>query len=202
MQRTPITLKLALTLAVPIIVLAFATTLGVRSASRERAEVRRQTELARAAIGPAGLLSTLQNERIWVAVDALGFQGVFNAPVSSYEEAFSETDAARAAVERSAAAGSGVVVDAYAEPLAGLSELDRLRSDIADYRARARNTTGDVEFAFDAWDRYTAVLEPFYDATTRLIGDIEDPELREGAGRPTTSPAASRPSRGWASARW
>jgi HAMP domain-containing protein len=180
-QRTPITLKLALTLAVPIVALAFATTLGVRSASDERAEVRRQTELARAAIGPAGLLSTLQNERIWVAVDALGFQEVFNAPVASYEEAFAETDAARAEVEQRVDAGSGVVADAYAGPIDGLLELDRLRFDTETFRTTDRDTTGNIEFAFDAWDRYTALLEPFYDATTRLIGDIEDPELREGA---------------------
>jgi HAMP domain-containing protein len=183
-RRTPITLKLALTLAVPIVVLAFATTLGVRSASHERAELRRQTELARAAIGPAGVLSTLQNERIWVTIDMLDFADDFpNLPVRSYDEAFGQTDAAVADLREQVSGGGDVIADSFTEPARGLDDLAQIRTDIDDFLARqAQVPLGDrLEFVFDTWDRYTALLGPFYDATTSITGEIEDARLREGA---------------------
>jgi HAMP domain-containing protein len=182
-QRTPITLKLALTLAVPIVVLAFATTLGVRVAADERAEVRRQTALARAAIGPAGVLSTLQNERIWVTIDMLDFADDFpSLPVSSNDEAFGQTDAAVADLrERVTGGDDGIVAGAFARPVGGLDELARIRSDIEAFRVGEADLAARIEFVFDTWDRYTALLGPFYDATTSISGEIEDARLRQGA---------------------
>jgi HAMP domain-containing protein len=181
-QRTPIHLKLAATLAVPIVVLAVATTFGVRSASHDRAAVRRQTELARAAIGPAGLLTTLQNERIWVALDTLQFADQMNAPVEGYDEAFGQTDAAVADLEeRLSGGGNDVVADAFAAPVGGLDDLAQIRADVDAFRAGTHEVPERVEFAFDAWDRYTALVSPFYDATTSIAGEIEDARLRQGA---------------------
>jgi hypothetical protein len=182
LQRTPITLKLALALAVPIVVLALATTLGVRAASHERGEVRRQTELARAAIGPAGVLSTLQNERIWVAIDLLDFVDNFpNLPVSSYDEAFGQTDAAVGELRDRVAGGGDVVSGAFAAPVDGLDALAKIRTDIDAFRQSDADNAGRIQFVFDTWDRYTALLAPFYDATTSIAGEIEDARLRRGA---------------------
>jgi methyl-accepting chemotaxis protein len=180
--RTPIHLKLAATLAVPIIVLAVATTFGVRVASHERAAVRRQTELARAAIGPAGVLSTLQNERIWVAIDMLEFTSSFTTlPVDSYDEAFGQTDAAVADLRDRVSGTRDVIADAFAGPMGGLDDLAQLRADIDAFRAGTNDNTAKIEFTFDVWDRYTALLAPFYDATTSIVGEISDARLREGA---------------------
>jgi hypothetical protein len=179
-QRTSITLKLALTLAVPIVVLAFATTLGVRAASRERDEVRRQTELAGAAIGPSGLLTALQNERVWVLTDVFGFQDVSNTPVSSYDEAYGGTDAARADMAERLGA-SDVAAAAFAEPMAALDDLDAVRADTDAFRQTTTDLPAKVEFAFATWERYNAMVEPFYDASTKIVGEIEDVELRQGA---------------------
>ena len=63
MRRIPIRIKLAAALTVPLLGLFLLTVLEVVSTSREVDDVRSQTELARASIGPEGVLSTLQNER-------------------------------------------------------------------------------------------------------------------------------------------
>jgi hypothetical protein len=179
-QRTSITLKLALTLAVPIVVLAFATTLGVRSASDERDAVRRQTELAGAAIGPSGLLTALQNERVWVLTDVFGFQDVSNTPVSSYDEAYSATDGARADMAERLGV-SDVAATAFGEPMAALDDLDAVRSEVEAFMQTTADLPTRVEFAFGIWSRYNAMVEPFYDASTKIVGEIEDAELRQGA---------------------
>src|SRR5262245_22817636 len=167
-QRTPITLKLALTLAVPVVVLALATTLGVRSASHDRAQVRRQTELAGAVVGPAGLLTTLQNERLLVVTDIFGFQGDFEPPVTDYDEAYGQVDEARVALEKEL--GSNPVVSrAFAPALSGMDDLAQLRADVDAFRAVAHDDLVEkVEFAFDCWERYNALITPFLDGVTRV----------------------------------
>ncbi|MGH2944014.1 MAG: M50 family metallopeptidase, partial [Solirubrobacteraceae bacterium] len=72
MRRVPIRLKLAAALSIPLLALAVVTVFEVLKAGHERDEVRSQTELAEAATGPSGLITALQNERTWPAVDLIG----------------------------------------------------------------------------------------------------------------------------------
>ncbi|HZM39004.1 MAG TPA: hypothetical protein VFB94_07810, partial [Acidimicrobiales bacterium] len=72
MYRVPIRTKLAAALAVPLAGLCLVTTLEVIETSRDVSRVHDQTRLARAAIGPTGVLSRLQDERTWSVVELSG----------------------------------------------------------------------------------------------------------------------------------
>jgi hypothetical protein len=180
-RRIPIQLKVAAALSVPLLALAVVTTIGVAGASDERAEVQRQTDLARAAIGPAGVLTTLQNERIWITVDLLALDGQLDLPVSSNEEAYGQTAEALADLQDRVASGDGAVAEVFALALARLSELDQVRADIDEFKTSGETDTATiVSFAFGQFDKYTEMMAPLYDATTNVAADIKDEELRQG----------------------
>ena len=68
MRRVPIRIKLAAALAAPLLGLLVVTAIEMSSIAREVDEVRDQIELARAAVGPSGLITRLQDERSWIAL--------------------------------------------------------------------------------------------------------------------------------------
>jgi hypothetical protein len=72
MRRIPIRVKLAAALAVPLIAMGVVTYLEVASVADEAREVREQTDLATATIGPNGLITALQNERNWASAQLVG----------------------------------------------------------------------------------------------------------------------------------
>ena len=72
MRRIPIRVKLAAALAVPVLAMGLVTLIEVVSVSRDAREVRDQTNLATATIGPNGLITALQNERNWMAAQMVG----------------------------------------------------------------------------------------------------------------------------------
>ena len=82
MRRVPIRMKLAAALTVPLLGLFLITAIEVTQTARNVDRVRSQTELARAAIGPTGVLTKLQNERTWAVVDLIGTSGQITSPVS------------------------------------------------------------------------------------------------------------------------
>jgi hypothetical protein len=181
-RRVPIHLKLAAGLAAPLLVLAALSAVGVVQAAHERSDVMRQAELARAAIGPAGLITTLQNERIWAPLEILKLADQFNAPVESYDQAWSQTDAAITDLRHQVTTGDATIVAAFGPPLAALDELRGVRADIRSFRSSTHHSTAEtITFAFGLVDRYTALIAPFYDATTRVAAEIEDPVLHQGA---------------------
>ena len=180
-RRVSIRSKLAGALAVPLVALVAVTVIeGVRT-SRDRVEVSRQTDLARAVIGPTGLLTTLQNERAWPPAEMGGIEGTITVPVEGYEETRGQTDAAIVAFEQKWIRGNEAVADAFDVALDGLADLDDVRRDIDVFRSQERTTLERLDFAFDVFDRYTAMVAPFFDATGRVATAVEDAELREGA---------------------
>ena len=94
MRRVPIRMKLAAALAVPLFALAAVTFLEVARTSGDVREIREQTALAKAAIGPAGLITTLQNERSWMAVEIVGWGEMAELPLKGYDETREATNAA------------------------------------------------------------------------------------------------------------
>jgi signal transduction histidine kinase len=181
-RRIPIRLKLAAALSIPLLALAVVTLLEVRNAAADRADVREQTELADSAIGPKGLITSLQNERTWAAVDLIGQGGAVNVPVEGYEEARAQTDAAINSLRDTLETKGDAVGDAFDPALAGISELDQLRADIDENVATVNPRTPDnnMEFSTQVFERFTQLIEPFFDATTRISLAIDDPELRQG----------------------
>jgi hypothetical protein len=84
-RRVPIRLKLAVALAVPLPALVAVALFEVADTAADRSGVRQQTELAIATTGPTGVVTALQNERAWLAVELVGFDDIMTVPVEGYD---------------------------------------------------------------------------------------------------------------------
>ena len=182
MRRVPIRLKLAAALSIPLLALGVVTVLEVLKSADEVAQIRSQTDLAEAAIGPSGLVSALQNERTWPAVDLVGQTAVVDMPVEGYEDTRAATDAALIEFRDLIESKGASVREAYRDALEQLEAIDQLRADIDDNIATVNPRTIDNNFAFshEVFSRYSELIQPFFDATTRISLAIDDPELRQG----------------------
>jgi signal transduction histidine kinase len=178
LRRLPIRTKLAVALAVPLLALIAVTVLEVVKTSSEVDDIGAQTELARSAIGPSGIITALQNERTWLAVELIGSAGQVTVPVEGYEQTRAETDEAISAFRDDMERRSDTVTDVYSEPLAGLDALATVRRDI-DASTLPRDPNN-IEFAGQIFDRYTELIAPFFSATTRISLAVDDPTLRQG----------------------
>ncbi|HET6949572.1 MAG TPA: nitrate- and nitrite sensing domain-containing protein, partial [Acidimicrobiales bacterium] len=185
MRRIPIRTKLAAALLVPLVVLFTLTAVEVLRLVDEVGEVRAQAELAEAAIGPGGLINTLQDERSWAAVDLVGRQdssaGILPA-ARGYDETRAATDEAVAALRDEIEHLAGPVADAYEGPLDALAALDQVRTDIDTNRASspAMGTNENEGFSQSIFVRYTDLIQPLFAAADDVTATIEDPELRQG----------------------
>ncbi|MDD9372134.1 MAG: nitrate- and nitrite sensing domain-containing protein, partial [Acidimicrobiales bacterium] len=177
MRRTPIRMKLAAALAVPLVGLLLVTVIEVVDTGREVDDVHGQTELARASIGPAGLLTSLQNERTWAVIELIGQEGQVQPPVVGYEDSRAATDEALDAFRSTLGSQSDEVADTYREPLANLSELAALRGSI-DASPEPHDLTN-MEFSDEVFNTYAELIQPFLDANTQVALAVDDSELRQ-----------------------
>jgi anti-sigma regulatory factor (Ser/Thr protein kinase)/HAMP domain-containing protein len=173
---------LASALAVPLVALVSFTMLEVVQTSDERGDTHEQTDLARGSIGPTGLLISLQNERTWPSIEILEFEDRVTAPVPSYEDTRAQTDAARASFEELLEGRVDAVQDTFRPALDGLDGLDELRAEIDAFNGGGEHSTREIVlFGYEVFDRYTEMISPFFDASTRIARAVADPELRQGA---------------------
>jgi signal transduction histidine kinase len=179
LRRLPIRTKLAIALAVPLMALLAVTVLEIVKTSAEVDDVGDQTALAKSSIGPSGIITTLQNERSWLAVELIGQVGSVTVMVEGYDETRADTDEAIQAFRDSLDDRPDEVAALFEEPLAGLEALEQVRADLD--ASTAPRDPSNIEFASEIFDRYTALIEPFFEATTRLSLAVDDPELRQGA---------------------
>jgi signal transduction histidine kinase len=179
MLRPSIRRKLAAALAVPLAALVTLTVLEVARTARAADEVRAQTELAKAAIGPSGVITALQNERAWLGVALVGQEDAVNPPVRGTEATRAQTDAAIEAFHNEISHRDDVVRDAFQAAMRGLGELRDIRAHFdAEPGPRDLSNIGAVD---DVFARYTALIEPFFEGSTRVALVIDDAELRQGA---------------------
>jgi signal transduction histidine kinase len=180
-RRVPIRIKLVAALAVPLSSLLVISVLEVRSISRDVADVRVQSELTRAAVGPAGVITRLQDERAWPALELTGSEGIVTVAVESYEDSRRLTDEAIAAFRADLAARGDAAVEAYADALDNLDALDQLRADIdADQSSPLHGDTQNSPFADEVYSRYTELIRPFFEATDQVAAGIDHSDLRRG----------------------
>jgi signal transduction histidine kinase len=177
MRRVPIRMKLAAALAVPMVGLFLVTAAEVVETTGEVARVRSQTALARSALGPNGLITTLQNERTWAVVDLIGFQDDLQAPVVGYDETRRQTNQAIAAFRDTIADESAAVRKAYEPALGNLARLTELRTSI-DESDGPRNMSN-LAIADEVYLGYAEAIVPFLDASTRVSAAVDDAALRE-----------------------
>ena len=178
MRRIPIRVKLVAALAIPLLCLLTVIVAEVVETSADLDEVREQTSMATAAIGPAGLMSALQDERNWASVELIGQTQTVTLRVTGYEETRRNTDDAIAAFGRDVTEKGGAVADAYGPALEGLADLQALRAQIDEYTGpRGLDNT---DFADVIFSGYATLIEPFNDGNTRLALVIDDQTLRTG----------------------
>jgi signal transduction histidine kinase len=176
--RIPIRRKLAAALAVPITALLVVAALEVLQSTRDADEVREQTDLATASIGPSGVINSLQNERNYASLYLLGFDETVEVPVASFQEAKAATDAAitsfRVDIERK----GGDAAETYGPALGALDGLAELRQQVDTFEGKrdVLNTdTSDPNFV-----AYTEIVSGLFDANTQVALAIDDPILRRG----------------------
>jgi len=180
-RRIPIRLKLASALALPLAALAAVSVVEVSQTAGEVREVRRQTDLARSTIGPSGLISSLQNERTWPAVELIGSEDQIGAMVTGYDETRRRTDEAIEAFRDELGSADDLVAGAFEPALGGLDALEDLRADIDAFAGPRRPEAASVAFAGEIFDGYTELINPFFDATTRVTLEVDaDTDLRQG----------------------
>ncbi|HEX5365495.1 MAG TPA: nitrate- and nitrite sensing domain-containing protein, partial [Acidimicrobiales bacterium] len=175
MRRIPIRTKLAAALLVPLVGLVSVTVVEVAGTTAHRGDVRAQTELARASVGPGGVITSLQNERAWTVIELVGQQDVIHPPVVGYQEVRRATDEAIAAF-RQALEGDPVARE-YGAALRGLSGLAGLRQQV-DANTAPRDPTN-RDSSNQVFAAYTELVTPFLDANDRVALRIDDAELRQ-----------------------
>ncbi|HMG43627.1 MAG TPA: HAMP domain-containing protein, partial [Acidimicrobiales bacterium] len=175
----PIRIKLLGALAVPLLGLLSIIVFELAKTSRDVREVRSQTHLATATIGPAGLLSSLQDERSWAVAELSGTESSLTLDVTGYAETQARTDEALAAFRSEMEERGGDIAAVYRPALAGIGDVTALRQEIDAHNEA--NPVVDLTFADQVFDRYAELTTPFLDANTRLALAIDSPGLRQGA---------------------
>ncbi|HKE75611.1 MAG TPA: ATP-binding protein [Acidimicrobiales bacterium] len=181
MPRIPIRTKLAAALAVPLIAMGVLALIEIASVSSEAEDIRSQTRLATATIGPNGLITALQNERNWASAYLVGVDKQLTLEVKGYDKTRAATDSALQDFQASLQGRGPVARDAYAPALGGLADLATLRKDIDEYTAHSSRTLADIGFTTTLFDRYTALIAPFLDGMSRISIATDDRDLRQGA---------------------
>jgi signal transduction histidine kinase len=178
-RRVSIKVKLAGALAVPLIALMVVSGLEVARSLDHAQQVRRQTDLATAAIGPSGLITALQNERNFTGLWLLGADGLVDLPVSDLSEARSTTDDARDAFAAEIEDKGDQVARIYGPGLAALDQLDALRASVDAYDG-PHIVTQFNEVANESFLGYTELVSALSDRNSEVITQVEDHELRRG----------------------
>src|SRR5262245_29467808 len=178
-RRVSIRVKLAGALAVPLVALLIVSGLEVVRSLDRADKVRRQTDLATAAIGPSGLITALQNERNFTGLWLLGATDLVDLPVDDMTEARDATNAAREAFAAEIEAKGGQVARIYGPALAALDQVDQLRASVDAYDG-PHIVTEFNQVAEDSFVGYTELVSALSERTRDVITEVEDHDLRRG----------------------
>ena len=178
-RTTHIRTKLAFALAVPLLALVAVAGYEVVNARSDVDEARSQAELVDGSLGPGSLVVHLQNERNRAAIDLIGLGAAADLAVKDNPEARSFTDPAAEAFAAETASRGGLVSEAFAPAWTALEDLDALRADVDAYAGPMDATN--VAFADEVFQRYTTIIEAFFDGTSQVALNVDDASLRNGA---------------------
>ncbi len=178
-RRIPIRIKLAAALAIPITALLFVSVLEVVQSTSTTKRTREQTELAEAATGPGGLITTLQNERNYGAVWLLAFENSLQLPVTSFAEATQATDASIAAFKEEIARRGGDVAATFGPTLEQIeADIGPLREIVTGFQGeRGLNNTPTSEPFYLG---YIKMIDALFKANSQVAPAIDDATLRRG----------------------
>src|SRR5688572_26017298 len=178
-RTTHIRTKLALALAVPLAALVAVAGFEVVNAHQQVADARSEAELVDGSLGPGSLVVHLQNERNRAAINLIGLGAAADLAVKDNPEARGFTDPAAEAFAQDTASRGPVVQRAFAPAWAAFKDLESLRAEVDAYDGPMDSTN--VGFADSVFQRYTAIIEAFFDGTSQVALNVDDAALRNGA---------------------
>src|SRR5690606_36725972 len=130
-------------------------------------------------LGPASILSAIENERNAAGVYMLGQEENFALRIEDLEQGAAETDTAIEDFRAEVARQGGSVAEAYAPAFDALDQLDELRAEVMATPDSQRNLAH-VDEVVDVFDRYTEIRSVLVEAKERVANAIDDPLLRQG----------------------
>jgi signal transduction histidine kinase len=181
--RLPIRLKLAAASAAPLLGLLLFSAAEVRQAASETARVRRDAELATSSIGPAGVISRVQDERSWAIVELAGIESAYPVAVTGYGPTRRASDEAIRTFRADVESTGGTVAAAYRGALDSLAGLEGIRRDID--RMPGPRTLQNTSAAIGIYDRYAGLIDGLLEASERVSRQVRDTDLRQGAALAT-----------------
>jgi signal transduction histidine kinase len=178
LRRIPIRAKVAGALALPLVGLVAAAVIGVSATNSVSESISRQTSLASASVGHAGLIGALQEERNQALLEMLGFRDALELEVRDATTARARTDAASTALHHSISGQRDRLREDYATALESLVALPDLRAQ-AD-AAIAGPGLGQRESAHAVFTGYTQIISTLFASHDRFSLQVVDPEIRQG----------------------
>ncbi len=173
--------KLAVVVAIPLVILLGVASLEVVASLDQSRAVSSQSDLATIAIGPGGLVANLQTERNQASLQLVGFDSKVALGVATAAEARRRVDRSATAFQQSLSVHSAVTAKPYQAALLELAHLQGLRAQLDGFRGvvgtKSPETTA---LATSLFNGYTAILQTFFDATSRIAGTVENSQLRSG----------------------
>ncbi len=177
-RRIPIRAKVAGALAVPLIALTVATGIGVSTNARHADEVSRQAELAKASIGHAGLVGTLQDERNLAVVNLLVAPDWPDLDLPDVASTRALTDEATVELRDSLAGHSDSLRDDYRSSMETLSGLEAVREQVDS--GIGSPGLANRELAHEVFASYTTMVATLFASHDRFALAVDDSELRQG----------------------
>jgi signal transduction histidine kinase len=178
-KRIPIRSKLAFALALPLVIVNVVASLEVYQSSQEASQARQQSSLATAALGPKGLIRTLQNERTFQSLSVIGLGSSVKLTVTSLTQARGETDTATTELKAFVGARGSAVKASYVGAFDALNGIGAIRADADSYHGP--QTLISVGEANTIFGRYSDVINALLDPPSHLSLAISDPTLRGAA---------------------
>jgi signal transduction histidine kinase len=172
-------MKLAGALAVPLVALVVVTALEVVQSSEDASQVNDQSALAEISVGPASVLSRLEDERNAAAVYLLGAQDAFALPIEDNAAARAATDDALATFESAVESRGGDIEGAYRPALDATVGLTELRDRIDSFSGK--RDFSNIDATAETFDAYSELMTPLFDANRQVALAIDNAELRRGA---------------------
>src|SRR5262245_11055322 len=177
-RRIPIRAKVAGALTVPLLALVVVAGIGASTNARSAARVRRQSDMATASIGHAGVISALQTERNLAVLDMFELSGRLELEAPDTATARTETDAAVTALHHEIGGQDDALRDDYARALDGLRRLDDVRAAVDG--VQGAGPAAGRQTAHDAFRAYTEMIQMLFASHDRFSLVVDNAALRQG----------------------
>jgi HAMP domain-containing protein len=175
--------KLAIALAIPLVALVASSSLIIsgadqraRDASADAEAVAEQVSLATTALGPSGILTSLNSERTAESVALIGLEPSVLGDTRTQDQIRLETDEAVRQFRAAIGTTPESVQLAYRPALESLHRLPVLRTQSDASTDRVIDNT----VATTVYDSYTDLINRIFTANTSAADGVDNAELRAG----------------------